>query len=308
MPPFQPSSDLPVGVFDSGLGGISVVHELRRRLPAEDLLYYADCAWCPYGIRSPEEIRERSSLVVGTLIRAGAKAVVVACNTASAMAILHLREVYPDVPLIGLEPAVKPAVTLTRSGKVGVLATPRTVAGERLRWLIETHADGVEVHRVAATGLVELVEQGVLSGDDVTAALRPLLDPMLEVGVDVVVLGCTHYPLLRDAIQAHVGPGVRVIDSGEAIARRVDAVLSGTGLKRASGGAGTFTFATSGDLALVEPVASQLLGEAISTVAAFDRHEPSSAIDVTKPDGGRCSSPEERPWGGTQLANGRRTN
>lgn len=270
MPALQPPSDHPVGVFDSGLGGLSVVREMRRRLPAEDLLYFADCAWCPYGIRPPEEIRERSEFVVDHLVQGGAKAVVVACNTASAMAIFHLRDVFPDVPLIGLEPAVKPAVAITRSGKVGVLATPRTVAGERLRWLIETHAGGIEVHRVAAAGLVELVEAGVLVGDAVTDALRPLLDPMLEVGVDVVVLGCTHYPFLRNAIQAYTGPDVRVIDSGEAIARRVDVVLSGAGLKRELGPSGTFTFATSGDLSAVLPVASQLLGADIHAVERLD--------------------------------------
>lgn len=286
MPEHNPSSIHPVGVFDSGLGGLSVVREMRRLLPAEDLLYFADCAYCPYGIRTQEEIRERSELVVGRLIAGGAKVVVVACNTASAMAIFHLREVFPDVPMIGLEPAVKPAVAITRSGKVGVLATPRTVAGERLRWLIETHAGGVEVHRVAATGLVELVEAGVLAGDQVKSALRPLLDPMLEVGVDVVVLGCTHYPFLRDAIQKYVGDEVRVIDSGAAIARRVEYVLSEAGLKRPEDGQGTFTFATSGDLASVEPVASQLLGESFETVAQFAGIERPAAIPITTPVSG----------------------
>ncbi len=261
MPVFPSISDLPIGVFDSGLGGLSVVREMRWRLPGEDLLYFADCAYCPYGIRSPEEIRERSEVVVRKLIDGGAKAVVVACNTASAMAIFHLRDVFSGIPMIGLEPAVKPAVAMTRTGKVGVLATPRTVTGARLRWLIETHAGGVEVHRVAATGLVELVEAGVLRGDQVTAALRPLLDPMLDVGVDVVVLGCTHYPFLREAIQEYAGPDVRIIDSGAAIARRVDDVLTRSGLKRGVSAGGAFTFATSGDLSVVEPVATQLLGE-----------------------------------------------
>lgn len=256
---------LPIGVFDSGLGGLSVVREIRVRLPYEDMLYFADCAYCPYGIRSPEEIRDRSETVVGHLIDAGAKAIVVACNTASAMAIFHLRDVFPDVPMIGLEPAVKPAVALTQSGKVGVLATPRTVAGERLRWLIETHGGGVEVHRVAATGLVELVEAGTLTGDQVTATLQPLLDPMLDVGVDVVVLGCTHYPFLRDAIQQYVGAEVHVIDSGEAIARRVNVVLMDHGLIRLHDKRrGAFSFETSGNTAEIVPVAAQLLGEPIS--------------------------------------------
>lgn len=264
----SPASHLrPVGVFDSGVGGLSVVHAIRHLLPAEDLLYYADSGWCPYGVRPPEQIRERSETVVRLLVDGGAKAIVVACNTASAMAIYHLREVFPELPIIGLEPAVKPAVAMTASGRVGVLATPRTVTGERLRWLIETHAGGVEVMRVAATGLVELVEAGVLDGDATTEALRPLLDPMLEVGVDVVVLGCTHYPFLLDAIQAYVGPEVSVIDSGEAIARRVEHVLAeGRLLRPDDGTCGRFTFGTSGDPAVVEPVATQLLGEAVRSV------------------------------------------
>lgn len=263
-------ADCPVGVFDSGLGGLSVTREVRKRLPHEDLIYFADSAYCPYGIRTPEEIRARSELVVRGLIEAGAKAVVVACNTASAMAVFWLREVFPDVPLIGLEPAVKPAVTMTRSGKVGVLATPRTVAGERLQWLIETYAGGIEVRRVAATGLVELVEQGVLDGPEVEAALKPLLDPMIEVGVDMVVLGCTHYPFLRDAIQQYVGPDVGVIDSGEAIARRLDVVLGERGLHKRSSERGYVRFATSGDPAEVAPIARLLLGEELSVASGLD--------------------------------------
>ncbi len=261
MPSHQSLPEQPVGVFDSGLGGLSVVRELRRRLPGEDLLYFADCAYCPYGIRSPDEIRERSELVVRGLIDGGAKAVVVACNTASAMAIFHLRDVFPDIPVFGLEPAVKPAVAMTRSGKVGVLATPRTVTGARLRWLIETHAGGIEVHRVAATGLVELVEAGVLHGDQVTSALRPLLDPMLEVGVDVVVLGCTHYPFLREPIRKAAGPDVAIIDSGAAVALRTQALLRASGQLRSDSHPGTVSLLTSGEPNVVGATASRLLGE-----------------------------------------------
>ena len=265
------SAGRPVGVFDSGLGGISVLRELRRRLPNEDYIYFADSAWCPYGIKSPEEIRARSECVVGGLIEAGAKTVVIACNTASAMAVFALREVFPDVPLIGLEPAVKPAVAQTKVGRVGVLATPRTVAGERLQWLIETYAAGVTVHRVAATGLVELVEAGILDGPDVDAALRPLLDPMIEVGVDTLVLGCTHYPFLRAPIERHMGPGVDVIDSGVAIARRLDTVLTESGLRRERGEVGTVRFATSGDPTAVGAIAERLLGEPMTICQPAER-------------------------------------
>ncbi len=292
------TSEHPIGVFDSGLGGLSVVREIRRRLPNEDLVYFADNAWCPYGIRPQEEIRQRSEYVVGTLVGAGAKAIVVACNTASAMAIFHLRDVFPNVPLIGLEPAVKPAVERTTTGTIGVLATPRTVAGERLQWLIETYAGGVEVYRVAATGLVELVEAGVLAGDEVDIALRPLLDPMIAVGVDIVVLGCTHYPFLRGAIERYLGPGVQVLDSGEAIARRLDVVLCEGGLHRQKvvRGPGAMQFITSGDPATVGPVAALLLGQPITVVASIaesiDREEPAfDALGHLSPTRGMADLP-----------------
>lgn len=256
------SDQQPIGVFDSGLGGLSVLREIRALLPAEDLLYYADNAYCPYGIRGRDEIQERSERISQLLLDEGAKAIVVACNTASAMAIEHIRLEFPGVPFVGLEPAVKPAVKLTRSGRIGVLATPRTVAGERLRWLIETHANGIEVRTVAATGLVELVEAGVLSGPEVVAALRPLLDPMLEAGADVVVLGCTHYPFLRGEIETYVGADIPVIDSGLAIAQRTRTVLRQRGLLNERLGTGALRMMTSanvGDVAAVDSVARLLL-------------------------------------------------
>lgn len=254
----------PLGVFDSGLGGLSVLREIRTMLPSEDVLYYADNAYCPYGVRDRREIQERTVLISRLLLDRGAKAIVVACNTASAMAIGHLRDVFPGINFIGLEPAVKPAAKLTRSGKVGVLATPRTVAGERLRWLIETHANGVEVRTVAATGLVELVEEGVLSGEPVVSALRPLLDPMLAAGVDVVVLGCTHYPFLRREIEAYVGSGVQVIDSGVAIARRTESVLGERGLARPERRPGWLKLMTSDNADYVGAIARVLLNEPAS--------------------------------------------
>ncbi len=269
------TNDGPIGVFDSGLGGLSIMRDMRALLPAEDILYYADNAYCPYGLRSQQEIQERSRLITDLLISRGAKTIVVACNTASSMAITDLRLNFPGLDIVGLEPAVKPAVALTRSGKVGVLATPRTVAGERLRWLIETHAGGVEVHTVAAAGLVELVESGTLSGPAVTQALRPLLDPMIEAGVDVIVLGCTHYPFLRGSIETYMGPGVPVIDSGLAIARRTRHVLDAAGLLTSTGTAGTQQFMTSGPAAEVEAIARLLTGRPV-TVA----HVPADNVAI----------------------------
>jgi len=265
----------PIGVFDSGLGGLSVLREIRALLPREDILYYADNAYCPYGLRSQLEIQERSRLITQLLVDMGAKAIVVACNTASSMAINRLREQFPKIESVGLEPALKPAVALTRSGKVGVLATPRTVAGERMRWLIETHADGIEVLTVAAAGLVELVECGELTGLLVAEALRPLLDPMIEAGVDVIVLGCTHYPFLRSEIESYLGTGVPVIDSGMAIARRTRYVLEAAGLLSESQAIGTLMLLTSGLVDEVEPVARMLLGEQVTV-----RSTPAAAMAI----------------------------
>lgn len=263
----QSMSGQPIGVFDSGLGGLSVLRELRTLMPAEDALYYADNAYCPYGLRSREEIQDRSARISRLLIELGAKTIVVACNTASAMAIDHVRAEFPEIPFVGLEPAVKPAVTLTRSGKVGVLATPRTVAGERLRWLIETHANGIEVRTVAATGLVELVEAGTLRGTEVVASLDPLLAPMLDAGVDVVVLGCTHYPFLRAEIEAFVGNGIPVIDSGAAIAKRTRSVLRERGLLDPRQREGGLRMMTSADADAVGAVAQLLMPDTSAMIS-----------------------------------------
>lgn len=248
----------PVGVFDSGLGGLSVVGELRARLPGEALLYYADCAHCPYGERSPAYILDRCTSIVDALVGRGAKAVVVACNTATSVALAALRARY-GVPVVGMVPAVKPATAATRTGRIGVLATPRTVGGEALAGLIREHARGAEVFAVPAPGLVELVEAGRLDGPEVAAALRPLVCPLLGRGVDTLVLGCTHFPFLREAIEAVTGPGVAVIDSGAAVARRTRDVLAAHGLLADGSAAGGVRVLTSGDAGRVSAVASRLL-------------------------------------------------
>lgn len=251
----------PIGLFDSGLGGLSVYREIRKHLPAENVIYYADSAYCPYGIRTHEEIRRRCHAISRLLIEQGAKIIVVACNTATSVAIDFLRASFPQIPFVGLEPAVKPAAAITNTGRVGVLATPRTVSGDRLRWLIETHASGAEVRTTPGNGLVELVEAGTLYGPEVVATIQPMLEPMLEAGVDVVVLGCTHYPFLRDEIQQFVGPDVAVIDSGAAIARRVASVLRANLLLNESDAIGTFQLRTSAPAEGISEVASLLLNE-----------------------------------------------
>jgi glutamate racemase len=260
-------ADAPIGIFDSGLGGLSVVREVRALLPAEHLIYYADSAYCPYGTRAPDEIAARCRAIGDELVALGVKAIILACNTACAVALTELRARL-DVRVVGLEPAVKPATRLTRTRRIAVLATPRTVASERLANLIRNHAADVEVSAVPAHGLVDLVEVGETRGPVVGRLLRPLLEPLLARDVDVVVLGCTHYPFLRAEIERVVGPGVRVLDSGEAIARRIRAVLDEQGLIRpAAGPAGTLRLLTSGDPDHVGTVTARLLGFDVPTEA-----------------------------------------
>ncbi len=254
---------LPIGVFDSGLGGLSVLRSLRAMLPIEDVLYYADSAHCPYGLRAPEEILNRSVAITGTLVERGAKLVVVACNTATSVALQELRARF-GVPIVGLVPAVKPAVAVTRSGRIGVLATPRTACGETLAELIRRHANGTAVITVPAPGLADLVEAGYTAGPEVEGVLRPLLDPLVASGIDTLVLGCTHYPFLRDAIRLLVGPDIAVIDSGEAIARRTWDVLATHGRLRTGAEHGGLSLLTSGEANAVGATASRLLGEPVT--------------------------------------------
>lgn len=253
----------PIGIFDSGIGGLSVWREIAAMMPAEHVQYIADSAFVPYGVRPPEEIRARSIAVAGFLVERGVKLVVVACNTASAHAIDELRAAYPQMTFVGLEPAVKPAVGMSMTGRVGVLATPRTVTGDRLRVLIDHWSDGVQVHTIAGNGMVELVEAGQLAGDNVTSVIGPILDPLLEDHVDVLVLGCTHYPFLRDAIERYVGPDVRVIDSGNAIARRTLSLLQNGRLLHDRGQPGSITMFTTGDAAEATRVSTLLTGRDI---------------------------------------------
>ncbi|HET7273898.1 MAG TPA: glutamate racemase [Longimicrobiaceae bacterium] len=252
----------PIGVFDSGVGGLSVAREIRALLPAEDILYFADTAYCPYGGRPVDEIRERSLLVVNRLVGEGAKVVVVACNTASAAALETLRAVI-DVPVIGMEPALKPAVTKSLRGRVGVMATPATLRAERFDRLVEHYGNGAEIFPLPCPGLVEHVELGEVDGDGVEETLKELLGPIMRAEVDTVVLGCTHYPFLRAAISRIMGPGVSIVDSGAAVARQVQRVLAVNGTVSVSGD-GIFRLLTSGNAEAVGKVASRLWTEPLT--------------------------------------------
>lgn len=248
-----------IGVFDSGVGGLSVLREIWAQLPHEHTFYFADTAHCPYGSRSADEIRELSVGIARFLIRRGAKVIVVACNTASAAALHHLRERF-SVPIVGMEPAVKPAAERTHTGKVGVIATQVTFQGELFARLVERYANGVDVFTQACPGLVEQVEAGRLDDPETERLLRLYLEPMVQAGIDSLVLGCTHYPFLRDAIQRVAGPKVEIIDPAPAVARQTGRVLQQNGLLRVLQSPGRHRFYASGDAASFESTAARLLG------------------------------------------------
>ena len=244
-----------IGIFDSGVGGLSVWKEVDRLLPQEHIIYIADQKHIPYGPRPLEEVRSFAEGIVRFMDRVGVKLVIVACNTASAAALYHLRSVF-RMPIVGMEPAVKPAALSTRTGKVGVIATPATFQGEPYARLLARYGQGVEVISRACPGLVQIVERSELLSPSTFRKLHECLDDMVESGMDQIVLGCTHYPFLRQAIEEVVGEGVRVIDPAPAVAAQAKRVLERDGLMREDAGPGARLFFTTGDApsALSEPL------------------------------------------------------
>ena len=224
-----------IGIFDSGSGGLSVFRELVKVLPAEQYSYFADNAHCPYGDKTALYIRRRSRFITEFLLDKGADIIVVACNTATAAAIATLRADYPDVPFIGMEPAVKPAALGTRSGVIGVLATAGTLKGSKYLNTRGRFEDDVTIVEHVGQGFVELVENGILDGPEAESVVRSSLQPLLEAGADTIVLGCTHYPFLLPLIQRIAGPGVQVIDPAPAVARQTVRVLEQRGVPTGSG-------------------------------------------------------------------------
>ena len=206
-------------MFDSGVGGLSVLRAMHAALPQSAFCYIADSAHAPYGERSASHVLERSMLIAAHLIACGACGIVVACNTATAIAIHHLRERWPQLPIIGVEPGLKPAVAATRNGRIGVMATPATLASERFARLRETQASGVFVLAQACPGLAHLIEQGDLDSPALAQAVERFCGPLRRAQVDTVVLGCTHYPLIAERIQLALGAQVLLIDTAQAVAR-----------------------------------------------------------------------------------------
>jgi glutamate racemase len=219
-----------VGVFDSGVGGLSVLKAIQTELPDTGIIYLADQGHVPYGSRPMEQVREFSEGITRFLIAKGARIIVVACNTASAAALKELRQTFPTIPFVGMEPAVKPAAEQTRSGIVGVLATPATFQGELYASVIERFANGVIVLQHTCPGLVRQIESGELTSQTTRTILEDALFPMLDRGIDTVVLGCTHYPFVIPLIEQICGDQVRVIDPAPAVARQTRRVLESNDL------------------------------------------------------------------------------
>ncbi len=266
--PGTPDPRWPLGVFDSGVGGLSVVLELARQLPRERMLYFADSARAPWGVRPPGEIRALAGAAAGALIARCAKVVVAACNTASVHALAHLRARFPAVPFVGMVPAVKTAALRTLTGRIAVMATAATAGGEALGDLLGQFAqpNGVEAVLAVPAGLVEQVERGDLDGPETEALVRAALAPLLATEVDTLVLGCTHFPFVRAAVERVTGGRMQLIDAAPAVAAQCGRILMDRGLAAPAGQRGgleNLLILTTGDPETVARTARRLTGRQV---------------------------------------------
>jgi glutamate racemase len=268
----------PIGILDSGVGGLSVLRHIRGLLPHEDLLYVADQAHVPYGSRPAAQIRELSEGITRFLLTLEAKVVVVACNTASAAALDTLRERFPEVPIVGMEPAVKPGAVQSRQGRIGILATDGTFGSRRYADLMARYAQGVVAYEDPCTGLVAEIEAGRADGAESERILRQALEPMLTAGVDTFVLGCTHYPFALEVIRRLVGPEATIIDPAPAVARQVRRVLKQADLLAGRTRLGQTTLYSSADPQRLATVAGRLLGQAFPVRAVSWGEDRSLAL------------------------------
>jgi len=248
-----------IGVFDSGVGGLSVLRAIRAALPAENLVYVADSGHAPYGDKSEAHIIERTLTVGNWLAVSGVKAITVACNTATVVAIRHLRE-QTHMPVVAIEPAIKPAANTTRTGVVGVLATTQTLQSESVARLCLEHGEGKRILLQACPGWVEAVEEADLHSPQTEALLRQFVVPLMDQGVDTLVLGCTHYPFLRNTLQRIVGDDVVLIDPAVAVATELTRRL-GNDRRMVEQHIGTTRFFTTGDVLHVQQVVAHLWGD-----------------------------------------------
>ncbi len=252
-------SSRPIGVLDSGVGGISVLKHIHALLPHENLMYVADSKYAPYGNKTPEEIIARCMTIADFLIAQHVKVLVVACNTATAAAIGAMRETY-DLPIIGMEPAVKPAAEATKNGVIGVLATVGTLQSAQFAALLESYGRNVRVVTQGCVGLVECIERGELDAPETRALLEKYLKPLLAEGADTIVLGCTHYPFVKAQIQHIVGENVTLIDTGAAVAKQLKNKLEEKGLLSTSREKAKVHFWTNSEAENAEQVTEKLWG------------------------------------------------
>jgi glutamate racemase len=255
------SQERPVAVFDSGVGGISVLKHIHALLPAEHLIYVADSQYAPYGNKTPAAIQARCFAIADFLIARNAKVLVVACNTATAAAIDAMRERY-NLPIIGMEPAVKPAAEASKNGIIGVLATTGTLKSAQFAALLESYGRNVKVVTQACVGLVECIERGDLDSAATFKLLQQYCQPLLDEGADTIVLGCTHYPLVKPLIEKIVGTDIVLIDTGAAVANQLQHRLLAEGLQSTSKQDGRVQFWTNSQAAHAQQVITQLWGEA----------------------------------------------
>jgi glutamate racemase len=254
------SVEKPIAVFDSGVGGISVLKHIHALLPNEELLYVADSKYAPYGNKTPAEIQSRCFEIADFLIAKQAKALVVACNTATAAAIDAMREKY-DLPIIGMEPAVKPAAEASRNGIIGVLATTGTLKSAQFAGLLESYGRNVKVVTQACVGLVECIERGELDAANTKMLIEQYCSPLLAEGADTIVLGCTHYPFVRHVIEQVVGADVALIDTGAAVAKQLKRQLEEKKLLSANQQIAQVQFWTNSEAANAQQVITKLWGK-----------------------------------------------
>ncbi|MGU9849216.1 glutamate racemase [Pseudomonas koreensis] len=259
--------EAPIAVFDSGVGGLSVLAEIQRLLPHESLLYFADCGHIPYGEKTPEFIRQRCNVMAGFFREQGAKALVIACNTATVAAVADLRRDFPEWPIVGMEPAVKPAAAATRSGVVGVLATTGTLQSAKFAALLDRFAADVRVITQPCPGLVEMIESGDLHSAELRTLLQHYVEPLLANGCDTIILGCTHYPFLKPLLKTMIPDSVSLIDTGAAVARQLQRLLAERDLL-AEGANRPVRFWTSADPAFFRKTLP-LLGQVAGDVEKF---------------------------------------
>jgi len=269
-------SESPIGVYDSGVGGLSVLRAIRDALPNEPLLYVADSAHVPYGEKTQAFVERRACAIADYFVSHGARAMVVACNTATAAAVALLRQRHPDLIIIGVEPAIKPAAHLTHTGVVGVFATTGTLASPKFAALVQREAPEVRILLRPCPEWVRLVEQGVVSGPEAAQAVRAPVAELREAGADVLVLGCTHFPFLRDVIQDAAGPGVPLLETGAPVARWLRHQLQECGLLMAHGPGG-LRLQTTGEAPALAQLASQLLGTAMTADTVPDEWRGTSS-------------------------------